>query len=177
MAARSKGVARAMNRRRRRPERARSERGAALVEFALVVPILVLILFAIVEFGWAFFQNLDVRHGAREGARLAAVNYSRTGAVGDDQRAEIIAETCRRMDSSEQVEVGVALIDGSDGNEGVNDVGDSVIVSVRAQLDQLTGFLGFALDDVQLKSTVETRLEQEASFTSTPVEYVPCDGE
>ena len=52
----------------------RGERGASLVEFALTAPFLILLLLGIIEFGWAFNQNLDVRHGARETARLVDVN-------------------------------------------------------------------------------------------------------
>ena len=55
------------------------ERGAVLVEFAIISPVLALLLFGVIEFGWAFSQNLDVRHGAREAARLAAVEERRTG--------------------------------------------------------------------------------------------------
>ncbi|HSP04647.1 MAG TPA: TadE family protein, partial [Acidimicrobiales bacterium] len=50
------------------------ERGAALVEFALIATPLFLILFGTIEFGWAFFQLNDIRHGAREGIRLVAVD-------------------------------------------------------------------------------------------------------
>ena len=42
---------------------------------ALVAPVLILLLLGIVDFGWAFSENLDVRHGAREASRLVAVNY------------------------------------------------------------------------------------------------------
>ncbi|MDH3756048.1 MAG: pilus assembly protein, partial [Acidimicrobiia bacterium] len=50
------------------------ERGAAAVEFAIVLPLLVLVIFGTVEFGAAWSQKTDVNHGAREAARLAAVN-------------------------------------------------------------------------------------------------------
>lgn len=55
-------------------ERAGGEdRGAAALEFALVVPVLLLLIFGIIEFGLAFQAQLALTHGAREGARLAAV--------------------------------------------------------------------------------------------------------
>jgi len=49
--------------------------GQALVEFALVLPILVLILMGIIEFGRIFFAYLVITEMAREGARYAAVGY------------------------------------------------------------------------------------------------------
>ena len=75
--------------------RHRADRGAVLVEFAIIVPIFFLLVFAVVEFGWAFYQQLDVRHGAREGARLAAVDFQSTASPSPStQVAEIVAETC-----------------------------------------------------------------------------------
>ncbi|MGH8915803.1 MAG: TadE/TadG family type IV pilus assembly protein [Acidimicrobiia bacterium] len=58
------------------------ERGATLVEAALVYALLFLALFAIVEFGLAFKDWLSVSHAAREGARAGAT-------YGDDPRADI----------------------------------------------------------------------------------------
>lgn len=51
----------------------RHERGASLVEFALVVPLLTMFLFGIVQFGLAYDMKQSVNSAAREGARLAAV--------------------------------------------------------------------------------------------------------
>ncbi len=50
-----------------------SERGAAAVEFALVLPILVLILFGVIEFGGVYNAQLMVTGAAREGAREMAL--------------------------------------------------------------------------------------------------------
>jgi len=51
----------------------RSEAGQSLVEFSLVLPIMLLLLFALVDFGRAFHAWLVVTNSAREGARVAAV--------------------------------------------------------------------------------------------------------
>jgi Flp pilus assembly protein TadG len=53
--------------------RLRDERGAAAVEFALVLPLLVVILFGILEFGRALHISHVVTDAAREGARRAVV--------------------------------------------------------------------------------------------------------
>lgn len=50
------------------------DRGAAAVEFALVFPILVVILFGIVEFGSVYNAQLQLTSAAREGARTMAVS-------------------------------------------------------------------------------------------------------
>jgi Flp pilus assembly pilin Flp len=49
------------------------EKGASAVEFALVAPLLFLLIFGIIQFGIAFGSQLAITHAAREGARLAAV--------------------------------------------------------------------------------------------------------
>ena len=50
------------------------ERGVALVEFALVLPILLVLLFGMLDFGRAFNYWIDSTHLANEGARWAVVN-------------------------------------------------------------------------------------------------------
>jgi len=50
----------------------RRERGATLVEFALIVPMLILLLISIFELGAAFKNYLTISYLAREGARLSA---------------------------------------------------------------------------------------------------------
>lgn len=49
----------------------RDQRGQSLVEFALVVPILLLLVLGIMEFGRAYSTSLALQNAAREGARLA----------------------------------------------------------------------------------------------------------
>jgi Flp pilus assembly protein TadG len=54
--------------------RARDERGAIAVEFALIVPILLLLVLGILEFGFAYHSWDATQNAAREGARLGAVS-------------------------------------------------------------------------------------------------------
>jgi Flp pilus assembly protein TadG len=51
----------------------RRERGAAAVEMALVLPSLLFILFALVDFGRAFNTQIQLSQAAREGVRLVAM--------------------------------------------------------------------------------------------------------
>ncbi len=54
--------------------RARRDEGAAALEFAIVLPVLLLLLLGMIEFGYAYQAQLAVTHAAREGARFAAVH-------------------------------------------------------------------------------------------------------
>jgi Flp pilus assembly protein TadG len=49
------------------------ERGAAAVEFALLLPLLLLLVFGIIDFGRAINAQITLTQAAREGARLAAL--------------------------------------------------------------------------------------------------------
>jgi len=51
-----------------------SARGNSIVEFALVLPILLLVLFGITEFGRMIMTTNILNTASREGARLAAVS-------------------------------------------------------------------------------------------------------
>jgi Flp pilus assembly protein TadG len=66
--------------RRGKPAQA-SERGAAAVEFALVVPILIVMIFGMVDMGMAINAQAIVGNAAREGARAASFNGADTTAT------------------------------------------------------------------------------------------------
>src|ERR671935_3274307 len=59
---------------RRVLSRCRDDRGVALTEMALVLPLLLLLILGMVDFGKAINYWIDNTHLANEGARLAAVN-------------------------------------------------------------------------------------------------------
>jgi Flp pilus assembly protein TadG len=75
------------------PARLRGERGATLVEFAVVAPLLLMMFFAIVDFGTYFFIQHTVQFATREGVRLALVggtlNDSEGGPLG--RKSSIVA--------------------------------------------------------------------------------------
>jgi Flp pilus assembly protein TadG len=63
-----------MNRPPSRGRKAR-DRGTVAVEFALVLPVLLLIVFGIIDFGRALNAQIVLTGAAREGVRLAALGY------------------------------------------------------------------------------------------------------
>ncbi len=60
----------------------REEVGAAAVEFALLLPLLVLLLFGLIEFGMAFNTRIQATNAAREAARMAVVGVDNWADVG-----------------------------------------------------------------------------------------------
>ena len=55
-----------------------SSRGQTLIEFALLAPILFILLFGIIDFGMYLNQRISVQHAVREGGRYAAVHVGCT---------------------------------------------------------------------------------------------------
>ena len=133
------------------------DRGANLVEFAMVMPFLLVLLIGIVEFSWTFATNLDVKQGAREGARITAVN------TPDGGNAALAAEICKRMDLVGN-DTATTITWTSDGTPAV---GEGVVVEVRTPHTTLTGFLDWAFGSItHLESEVEIRIEQTPDWSA-----------
>jgi Flp pilus assembly protein TadG len=52
--------------------RIRRCRGLATVELAIILPVLLILAFGIIEYGWMFTKAQEVTNAARQGARVAA---------------------------------------------------------------------------------------------------------
>ena len=63
---------------RRDPARRRGERGAAMVEFALIAPIFIALVFGIISYGWMLSYRQGMSQAAAEAARVIAVAPSGT---------------------------------------------------------------------------------------------------
>jgi len=69
------------------------ERGQAMVEFALVAPMLFLVLFGIVQFGIAFMHSVALTDAVRAGARKASVSRSSANPTAAASSAVLNAAT------------------------------------------------------------------------------------
>lgn len=138
----------------------RSDRGASLIEFALLMPLLILLILGIVELGFLLGQFNEVRHGAHEGARLAAVNDASAG-----------ANTCNAMSLDGNSTVNVDFTDSTNG-----EIGEQGSVTVTLNVSSLSGL---SLITIFLPSTVSNkadfRLEQPSSnWDSSNQDQTPC---
>jgi Flp pilus assembly protein TadG len=124
----------------------RDESGAAIVEFALILPFLCLMIVLILDFGRAFNYWIDTTHLASEGARLAAVDSAPGGSLQ--------AYIRDKADTNELKNGGTRWIDAPLEvcvNPGPGDeVGDPVEVTVTTTYDFLpTGSLHIpGIDDI-----------------------------
>lgn len=65
----------------------RQERGAAAVEFAILLPLFLLVLGGITDWGRFFFTQIQLANAAREGARAAVVSTASTADIEDRAKA------------------------------------------------------------------------------------------
>lgn len=64
-----------------------NSRGAAAVEFAIVLPLLLLVLFGIIEFSVAFFDKAVITNASREGARVGILYRPAPRSAGAEDTA------------------------------------------------------------------------------------------
>lgn len=76
--------------------------GQGLVEFALVLPILLLLLLGIVQFGLLFGTQLNIENASREGARLASV-LGQTETSGNPEITARVHQAAGGLDTSKMV--------------------------------------------------------------------------
>lgn len=157
----------------------REERGANLVEFAIVLPVLIALVFGIVEFGMAFNDYISIRQGARDGARQAAVanfgsvSCTPVGVDGTTDAGKLVCLTKDRVGLSgpswTDTRVKVVVPSGYD-------VGDDLIVCAQYPLNSVTGMFAPILNNKYLKTKVTMRAEQvDATFASAE-ETAPTGG-
>jgi Flp pilus assembly protein TadG len=123
-----------------------------MVEFVLVLPIFLLLVFAIIDFGMGFHAWLTVTNSAREGARLGAVRGT---------QAEIVQRVQDTADSLDQADMTITVTNA----QGAP--GSSVVVDVDYQytlitpLDNILGMIsgGSVGPSITFSSTADMRLE------------------
>ena len=137
-----------------------SDRGAAVVEFALIVPILLLLVFGLIQYGmyfWAMQGGSDI---ARSAARMSAAGDPASCASFRDRVEEQIDD----LTGTSSTATVVRTYDKASGPT-VN-IGDTVTVEVSFEsFDLQLPFLPF-VDDGRVSSTAEAR-----------VDYVPSQPE
>src|SRR4051812_2898863 len=143
--------------------RMRDERGAALVEFAIVLPVLLLIIFGIIDFGSTYNDYQSLRSGVRDGTRDSVVgNYGNKTSCNlqgvtdsaTSPAAEIICHVKDRAGLGDNVRVGLWV--------GAGGWAKGVTLRVCAQYaaSSTTGFTGPFLNGKIMTSRVDMRIEQ-----------------
>lgn len=132
--------------------RDKKEDGQSIVEFALILPVFLLILCGIIDFGWMFYNQLTLNNACREGARYAVVNT----ADGADMAAITthIENSSKNVFDKDGVEINVAYSSPGDPTEG------DVTVTLKAEITFFTPVLSSVLGKTKtITSTVTMKVE------------------
>jgi Flp pilus assembly pilin Flp len=150
--------------RRRIRRRAAGEDGAALVEFALILPVLAVLLFGILEFGKLFNYWIDETHLTAEGARWAVVNNVPSG--GSLQQYIL-----GQADSTELKNGAHVCISFPSG--GTPKVGDPVQVdmSYDAPIPVVSGLLHKFFGNATMGSTIKVKGSSTMRLEAPPTNY------
>lgn len=81
----------------------KNRRGHSHLEFALVLPVLLLFIYGIMEYGWLFFQRTAVQEAARQGCRAGAT-------MAPDEDYNAVVED-RALTALESLSVDCAQVD------------------------------------------------------------------
>jgi Flp pilus assembly protein TadG len=134
----------------RRSIQTRSEDGQAAVEFALLAPVLIVLLLAIVEVGITFNHYLTVTDAARAGARKAIV--ARLSGLTTADITQSVQDAASGLDQSK---LGVSVTDPTDPSWSKAGSGISVTVTYPYSIS----VLGWIVSSGNLSSTMTDRLE------------------
>lgn len=128
-----------------------NERGASAVEFALVLPILMVLVLGLIQFGFIFFHYISITHASREGARWAALEQPDA-----DVRLKV-------KNSAPGLALTDADIDIDPAGDRSSHIGDPVKVTVRYKTPVIAPLIGDVIGvagpDITLSSSATQRIE------------------
>jgi Flp pilus assembly protein TadG len=127
--------------------RVREERGQSMTELALVLPVLMLILFGIIQLGIVFNNYVALTDAVRAGARVAAVSRFSPDVTGDvTAKVKAASGDLNAANVNVTVTPGAGLVHGAD-------------VTVKATYPYSINLLGLIVASGSLASTTTERVE------------------
>ena len=170
----------------RTPRTPRSEDGSVLVEAAIIVPVLLLLLFAIIDFGAMYNDYLSVRQGTREAARQVAVSTSPVAPSGSwtcpvygaPTTGDAYALLCYAKDriglDASKTRVSIAFTKAPTSPYYL--AGNPVVVCAQYPAKSTTGVTAPFLSGKYMTSKVEIRIEQSSTTFTGTVQETPLTG-
>lgn len=141
----------------------KSQKGAAMVEFAVIAPLLFIILFGIIEFSILMYDKAMLTNASREGARVGIVFASPTRVSNETIEAAVLEYCEDHLISFDAASEPVISIDPPD--VGARTSGDSLTVTVNyafrfLAFSNLLSLIGGDMEDVfNLQAITVMRME------------------
>jgi Flp pilus assembly protein TadG len=165
--------------------RRRHERGQAILEFAILTPLVLILMFIIVDFGIGLAYRVILTNAAREGARYGAVGAPTYDACSQPTVLERIrcktSAQSRNLVDDADTQIQVAFLDSN--SNGDLEPGDTVAVRIDYDYEPITalgldttlGWLGFpGITSISMDSCTDMRVEQ-VDRTASISGVNPCD--
>lgn len=128
----------------------KNQNGQSAVEFALILPILILLILGMIEYGWLLNAKITLTSAAREGARAAAV------AVVDKEAKALIAINNSISGTSGIKPITSIDWDYDEDNDDLVDI-HNVIINISGKVKPIIGL--YVSDPVIVEATAIMRLE------------------
>jgi Flp pilus assembly protein TadG len=148
-----------------------------MVELAIILPIFLLLVFGVIQFGITYNNLITLRQGTREAARQGAVgnfgsttSCSLTGVTGspstDIQKLMCLA---KQQIGLQYVNTRVKVLSGSADftSSGTFQKGEAIIVCVEYPVDKMAKFVTPVLGSAVLKTKTSMRIETSYSSSET----------
>jgi hypothetical protein len=137
--------------------RLKTEKGTAVVEFAVILPLLITLFAGIVEFGLLYFNKQILATASREGARIGIV-------VGttDSEIRERVKKVCREESEEGNFQpmlasFGTLIVDLPDGNITITKAGDKFPADLTVAIEYEYQFLFPAILGLGITKTLHVR--------------------
>ena len=127
--------------------RTRRSRGQAMVEFTLILPLLLLLILGIYQFGQTYADYIQVTNAARDGGRKALVSRSDASGVAD-----VVSTAKNATWWLDKNQMGVSVSPSQPWTTGQN-------VTVTVTYPYSINLLGFVVASGTLKSATTVRME------------------
>jgi PKD repeat protein len=152
--------------------------GQALVEFALVIPVMLLMLAIAIDFGRLFFSYIEITNAAREGAAFGAhapsnLTQIQTTAAQETSTQSQGGEHALTVSTSCKDSGGTVLASCTLASGGASGAGNTITVNVDEQFTFFTPLIGAIVPNLHL-STGATAVVTDYASSSGPVVPGAC---
>ncbi|NDI36373.1 TadE/TadG family type IV pilus assembly protein [Chengkuizengella sediminis] len=125
----------------------KNERGQSLTEFALLLPILLLMICGIIDFGRLGFSYMNQHLTTQEAVRLGGLGKT------DDEIVDF-AKDYINIEDSENLQVSITP------NDNIRESGDYVTVTLTSSFDSITPLIAMLMpDSIQISTNSTIRVE------------------
>jgi hypothetical protein len=158
------------------PRRARGESGAVVVEFALIAPLLFLLIMGMIDFGNIYSNQISIRQGVREAARVGVVKSFGSSCTLNALDSPAPSADIQDLMCTVKNRIGITPASSIytkvifDPSYGLN---NGLVVCAQMQAQSLSGMTTPFISGVFLKSKVEMNIEQATASETGGEETAP----